>query len=268
MAIHHLFGRFNRYGFGLVLAFVFVVGNGWAQIVRKPIPDKLLVLTFDDASRSHATFVAPILKKYGFGGTFYVCEFPPDFADTTKYLSWKQIQALDRMGFEVGNHTLTHRHINKLSKAGFTAQVDSLEARCTLYRIPKPITFAYPAYFTSQTGYAVLAEKKYSFARIGGDRAYNPAADHPLRVPSFSMTDANKEIMLNSLSQAKNGNVVIWTIHGVPDIAHPWVNIPPALFEEYMKLLYDNHYTVISMRDLSEYVDSRQAACSIALPTN
>ena len=29
----------------------------------KPIPDHLVVLTFDDAVSSHATFVAPLLKK-------------------------------------------------------------------------------------------------------------------------------------------------------------------------------------------------------------
>ena len=45
----------------------------------KPVPDHLVVLTFDDAVSSHATFVAPLLKKYGFGGTFFICEFPPDF---------------------------------------------------------------------------------------------------------------------------------------------------------------------------------------------
>lgn len=46
------------------------------QIIKQPIPDKLVVFTFDDASLSHATFVVPILRKYGFGATFFICEFP------------------------------------------------------------------------------------------------------------------------------------------------------------------------------------------------
>ena len=41
-------------------------------ILRKPIPDKLVVLTFDDGCASGATFVAPLLKSLGFGGSFYV----------------------------------------------------------------------------------------------------------------------------------------------------------------------------------------------------
>src|SRR5262249_5897604 len=32
----------------------------------QPIPDKLVVLTFDDASKSHFTVARPLLKKYGF----------------------------------------------------------------------------------------------------------------------------------------------------------------------------------------------------------
>ena len=32
-------------------------------------PERVVILTFDDAAVSHATFVAPRLKKYGFGAT-------------------------------------------------------------------------------------------------------------------------------------------------------------------------------------------------------
>ena len=34
------------------------------------VPDKLVVLTFDDAVKSHLAFVAPLLKELGFGATF------------------------------------------------------------------------------------------------------------------------------------------------------------------------------------------------------
>jgi len=60
----------------------------WISAAGEPLPERVVVLTFDDASRSHATFVAPLLEKYGFGATFFICEFPPDFAtDKTKYMT-------------------------------------------------------------------------------------------------------------------------------------------------------------------------------------
>lgn len=237
-----------------------------AQLVRRPIPEKVVVLTFDDASSTHATVVAPILKKYGFGGTFFVCEFPPDFADKSKYMSWAQIRQLDRMGFEIGNHTFTHKHVNKLSKAQLMAELDSLEARCKTYGIRKPGTFAYPAYDTHPTAFDVLAEKGYQFARIGQDRAYNPTVDHPYLMPSFTMLSTNKDLIMSGLKQAVPGKIVVLTIHGVPDYAHDWVTTSPALFADYMKFLHDNHYTVISLRDVAKYVNVREALHSIKLP--
>ena len=55
-------------------------GQGLAEaeskgILRKPIPDKLVVLTFDDGPVSGYTVVAPILRSFGFNGSFYVCDF-------------------------------------------------------------------------------------------------------------------------------------------------------------------------------------------------
>ncbi len=41
---------------------------------------KTVILTFDDAVSNHRAFVAPLLKELGFNATFFVCEFPPDFA--------------------------------------------------------------------------------------------------------------------------------------------------------------------------------------------
>jgi hypothetical protein len=48
----------------------------WARAAGalEPIPDRLVVLTFDDAVKSHHSVVRPILKQYGFGATFFVTE--------------------------------------------------------------------------------------------------------------------------------------------------------------------------------------------------
>nr|WP_310586577.1 polysaccharide deacetylase family protein [Larkinella insperata] len=241
-----------------------------AQIVRKPIPDKLVVLTFDDASVTQATVVAPTLKKYGFGATFYVCEFPPDFADKKKYMSWEQIRELDRMGFEVANHTLTHSNVARLTPQQFTAQLDSLEARCKTHGINRPLTtFAYPGYGTNPDAFAVLEKKAYQFARVGGARPYDPKTDYPYLIPSYSTTEPNnsdKERIFNAFQEAKNGKIVVITMHGVPDYAHDWVTTPPAIFEDYMKYLHDNQYTVIALRDLEQYVDYKEALRTVPAP--
>lgn len=230
-----------------------------AQILKKPIPDKLVVLTFDDASASQYSIVAPMLKKYGFGGTFFVCEFQPNYGDSTLYMNWRQIKALDQMGFEVANHTHTHANVSKLTKAEFNKQLTYIEAKCDSLGIPIPTNFAYPGYGLNPQALEFLKEKDYVFARAGGSRGYDPVTDHPYLVPSWAADETNKVEIMKAFDQAKDGKIVILTIHGVPDIEHPWVNTPPELFEEYLNYLDANKFKVISMKDLEDYIDVAEA---------
>jgi peptidoglycan-N-acetylglucosamine deacetylase len=261
--IIQIFNQLIRYmkkiHFILLVGILLMHSPLFAQILRKPIPDKLVVLTFDDAVSSHATFVAPLLKKYGFGGTFFVCEFPPDFDDKQKYMSWAQMAELDKMGFEVANHTGHHKHVNKLTKEELIQELEYIENKCQELNMKRPVNFAYPAYETHPAALEILKEKNYTFARIGGNRPYDPQTDHPFLIPSFSTTGENKQQILDAIGQAKAGKIVVLTIHGVPDTAHPWVNTPPELFEAYLKYLKDNQYKVIAMRDLIAYIDAARA---------
>ena len=220
----------------------------------EPVPDRLVVLTFDDAVRSHYTTVAPLLRQYGFGATFFVTEFQqPPFSDSTLYMTWNEIGALARMGFEIGNHTWKHTHVDKMDRAQFTKEVRHVEARVESVGGTRPTSFAYPAYVTSPDAVRTLRELGYRFARIGGGKAYDPAHDDPLLIPSFSTGAGNRDQVLRAFEQARDGKIVVLTIHGVPDTAHPWVTTPPALFEEYLRYLRDNDYRVIAMRDLARY---------------
>src|SRR5262245_63845929 len=72
------------------------------------VPDKLVVLTFDDSKASHYTVVRPLLKKYGFGATFFITEGFSFRSNKADYLTWDQISQLHRDGFEIANHTRDH----------------------------------------------------------------------------------------------------------------------------------------------------------------
>jgi peptidoglycan/xylan/chitin deacetylase (PgdA/CDA1 family) len=221
----------------------------------EPVPDKLVVLTFDDAARSHYTTVAPLLKRYGFGATFFVTEFPqPPFADTTLYMTWPQIGELARMGFEVGNHTWKHTHVDRMDRAHFVEELTYVENRLRSLGAPAPISFAYPAYVTSPEAPNILHEQGYRLARIGGAKAYDPRRDDPLLIPSFTTGEKNREEILRAFELARDGRIVVLTIHGVPDTAHPWVNTPLELFEEYLRWLADHHYRVVALSDVLRYV--------------
>src|ERR1700693_6131953 len=71
-----------------------------------PLPDKLVVLSFDDAAKTHRTFVAPFLKELDFGATFFACH--RWMGDQANFMSWQEIAEIHKMGFEIGNHSWTH----------------------------------------------------------------------------------------------------------------------------------------------------------------
>lgn len=233
--------------------------TGYPRILKRQIPDKLVVFTFDDATASHYAVVAPLLKSYGFGGTFYVCEFGKNFRDTSKYMNWRQIRELDRMGFEVANHTRSHPAVGSLPKDQVIIQLKYIEDKCDSLGIVNPSTFAYPGYDLSQPVIEILSQRGYQFARAGGSRGYDPLTDHPLLVPSWAMTADNKVQIMESFKEARDGKIVVLTIHGVPDIEHSWVNTPPDLFKEYLQYLSENQYIVVALRDLGKYIDVKMA---------
>jgi peptidoglycan/xylan/chitin deacetylase (PgdA/CDA1 family) len=234
--------------------------------LRRPIPDHLVVLTFDDAPVSDITLIAPILKKYDFGTTFFICEFPPHFADKSRYMSWEQVRELNDMGFEIGNHTAFHTHVSKMSRDQFRESLTYIEDKARSYGIPAPVTFAYPGYDVHSKDLDLLTERHYLFARAGGERPYDPLRDNALLIPGINGNGVDEAHVIDALSKARDGKIVVMTFHGVPDAEHPWVSTDPKAFERYMRYLYENHYVVIAMRNLTTYIDPAEAMKRTASP--
>lgn len=234
----------------------------------EPIPDKLVVLTFDDSAKSHYTVARPILTKYKFGATFFITEgfdFPTNKKD---YMTWDEIAQLHKDGFEIGNHTRDHKGVTDKTLADLPAQLRGISVQCQKHGIPPPTSFAYPGNAFTKGGLAVLKDNGITFARRGGSPefpykegrgfAYEPGLDHALLVPSAG--DARPAWTLDdfktAVALAKHGKIAVLQFHGVPDTAHDWVNSTKAQFESYMKYLADSKFTVIAMRDLAKFVDS------------
>jgi peptidoglycan/xylan/chitin deacetylase (PgdA/CDA1 family) len=89
------------------------------------IPDKSVVITFDDGWRSFYDFAFPVLKDYGFPATLFVY---PDFIGNKEALSWGQITELAENGIDIQCKIQTPRHMAKLGKKGsFKAYFEALE---------------------------------------------------------------------------------------------------------------------------------------------
>jgi peptidoglycan/xylan/chitin deacetylase (PgdA/CDA1 family) len=235
----------------------------------QPIPDKLVVLTFDDGNKSDVTFVAPLLQEYGFKATFFITEGLNFLENKEHYMTWEEVRKLHEEGFEIGNHTRHHRNVNDQSREELLADLAHIDCRCQENGIPVPNTFCYPGYSHGQAAVEVLLDHGFHFARRGtapeftynleGGRgpAYDPTVHHPLLIPTTGASGPGwtSDDFVWAVEQAQGGKICVLTFHGVPALEHPWVNTKPEAFETCMNYLQKNDCTVVALGDLAQYVN-------------
>lgn len=231
------------------------------------LPPKLVVLTFDDSSASHHAVAAPLLKRYGFGATFFITEGFTFRTNKRDYMTWEQIAELHRDGFEIGNHTRDHLGINESTVPRLAEQLEAIAAQCRAHGIPVPVSFAWPGNRFHPSALPVLRQAGIRFARrggepevpyaLGGGVAFEPGVDHPLLIPTTgdARPDWSLADLQRALARGGPGRVPVLQFHGVPDGEHPWVNTPRERFEEYMAWLHREGYRVIALRDLARLID-------------
>ena len=249
--------------FPIIFIFLLVVFIG----CKYQEQEKIVVLTFDDAVKSHITFVAPLLKEKGFGATFFVTQ--EWMQDTVNFMNWQDVADLQRMGFEIGNHSWSHIPFDtKESVELMKRDLERLDSAFIANGISKPVSFAYPGNFFCPETIIELEKLGYRFARRGmqpeipyGKIAFgplfNPKINNRLIIPTTA--DAYPEWTLDYfktiIDRAEPGKAIILQFHGVPDIAHPWVDTDPEKFKLFMNYLQEKNCTVISLKDLDKYFE-------------
>lgn len=240
----------------IMIYLAFYTGILHAQSVKAQSAP-IVVLSFDDAEESQYINVAPLLKQFHFGATFMVCEFPvrPP-ADSTYYMTWKQIKDLYDMGFEIGNHTAHHNNLTKMNADEIKKSVGYIEDKCKEYGIPKPISLAYPGNRSNVAAEIVLKQMGYRYARAGSSKYFDPKKDTLLSIPSYTMgsTEKLQPRTMEALQGLKPGQILVFTIHGIPDPVHDGYTTSVEVFTKYLEFMRDHHFKVIAMRDLDQYV--------------
>lgn len=117
-----------------------------------------VTFTFDDSYPVHLTTVVPIFKEFGYRCTFYINSDrvgPPQ--NRTLWEDWK---AAAEDGFEVGNHTPSHK-IDMKDQAQATADInagyDAIEKNIGI----APLTFAFPGGTQNPVTLKAFADSKH-----------------------------------------------------------------------------------------------------------
>ena len=77
------------------------------------LPEKPVLITFDDGYKDNYTNAYPIMKKYGFTGTIFVVTGFLGVYDN--YMTWEQAKELADNGFSIESHTYSHKSMTETS---------------------------------------------------------------------------------------------------------------------------------------------------------
>ena len=106
-----------------------------------PLPDKPVIISFDDGYADNYLTALPIMKKYGLRGTVFVIAGQ---VGQNGYLTWEQIRAMQVSGTEIGSHTFSHVALSELAQPQMLDEL--MRSKQTLEtNLGRPVEFlAYP----------------------------------------------------------------------------------------------------------------------------
>jgi len=129
------------------------------------LPDKPILLTFDDAYVETGQFALPLLEKYGFGGCVFAVtghELSGKCWEGLPVMTVEDLRAWRARGIEIGAHTRTHPNLSSVDDLTVESEVKG--SRDDLIKAGLNATsFAYPYGIINNRTRAVVA-KSYEIA--------------------------------------------------------------------------------------------------------
>jgi|GEM_PF-2993334 len=125
-----------------------------------PLPDKPVVLTFDDGYRDAYDIVFPALLEFGFNGTFFILATPAHF-ESPQYLTWAQMAEMAEAGMEIQSHGRDHVDLSGQSYDYLVYQTVGVQEAILYHTGRAPRYFCYPSGRYDDDVIAVLKSAGY-----------------------------------------------------------------------------------------------------------
>jgi peptidoglycan/xylan/chitin deacetylase (PgdA/CDA1 family)/glycosyltransferase involved in cell wall biosynthesis len=145
------------------------------------LPERPVVLTFDDGFADFYTEALPVIKRYGFAATLYAAtafingtsRWLQHEGETARpMLTWEQLREINASGIECGGHSHSHPQLDILSQAEAYNEIVQCKRHLEDHLDQEVSSFAYPfGYHTAdirrlvqEVGYTSACAVKYAMS--------------------------------------------------------------------------------------------------------
>jgi len=108
----------------------------------KPLPEKPVMITFDDGYLDNYTTAYPILKKYGQKAVFFL--ITANIGVDHRFMNWQQAREMSDNGMIMQSHTVNHVNLKKISTEAASQELADSK-RIIEENLGRPVRYlAYP----------------------------------------------------------------------------------------------------------------------------
>lgn len=172
-----------------------------------PLPEKPVMITFDDTDYDQFEVGNKELKKYGFKGVYFIMTVSIGKNGKYRYMSASDIKELSDEGNTIGSHTYDHQNVKKLKGEDWVKQIDIPTKKLEEIIGKKIDHFAYPFGLWNED--AIVELKKRGFKD-----AYSLSTSRDQKDPLYTIrriiasgywsAHTLHNSMVNSFAQARN----------------------------------------------------------------
>ncbi|MBS4912560.1 MAG: polysaccharide deacetylase family protein [Veillonella sp.] len=173
------------------------------------LPDKPVLITFDDGYEDNYTNALPILKKFGMKATVFMIA---DSIGQPRFMNEEQLREMEASGITIESHTYSHKDLRTLSDADVKREL-TLSKSILETALHHPIKYiAFPQgfsdkrieAFTREAGYqlavtveagnAKRSEDRYNIPRVAIFEGMNSYTSFTWRLHYIELIDATWEL--------------------------------------------------------------------------
>ena len=165
---------------------------------KQQLPEKPVILTFDDGYEDNYRVVLPMLEERGMKAVFYVVT---NDIGKPNYMTWENLFDLERRGMEIGSHTANHLPLTTLSREKQREELRLSKLMLEWKGMKTIYSFSYPNGDYDAGVVAMLAEEEYLTAVTGeaglNNVETNPYLLHRVNIPPphFGLTEFRLRLM-------------------------------------------------------------------------